>query len=131
MANKQSFSTKQETGYADPLSDCADFNILNFINSSDAPDSPYCQQYASMNGNGVHLEQQQMQQRQQMPNANHIQQMQHGRQMHPVILDNGLMYNNGTTQLPDSPPITGKHQFCGSFIAIIKRAKKHESSVAQ
>lgn len=107
--NKQNFLTKQETGYSDPLSDCADFNILNFINSSDAPDSPdlrFCNQNTNsypMNGNGAPVEQQQMQQRQPHPNANH---MQH-RQMQPVILDNGLLYTNGATRLPDSPPITG------------------------
>lgn len=111
MASNKQFSTKQETGYTDPLSNCAEFNILNFINSSDNPDSPdirYCQQsnYPSMNGNVVHLEQQQMQQRQQMPNQ--MQQNQMQRQMHPVILDNNILYTNGATQLPDSPPITGE-----------------------
>jgi hypothetical protein len=111
--SKSNFSTKQETGYADPLSNCADFNILNFINSSDAPDSPYCQQnYPQMNG--IHLEHQQMQQRQQMPNSNHLQ---HNlqRQMHPVILDNGILYNR-TTHLPESPPITGQCTLPGQVL---------------
>lgn len=103
--NKQGFETKQETGYSDPLSNCADFNILNFINSSDSPDLRYNSNSYHMNGHGVQaqLEQQQMQQmqhRQQVPAQ--------GRQyMNPVILDNGILYN-GTTRLPESPPITGK-----------------------
>jgi hypothetical protein len=114
--NKQHFATKQETGYADPLGDCNDFNILNFINSSDTPvDSPdlrYCQNVPPNNYNAI--DQQQMQQRQPVPSL--LQQHNLQRQMHPVILDNGILYNNGATRLPDSPPITGKSIFVNNIV---------------
>jgi hypothetical protein len=92
MANKQNFSTKQETGFGDPLSDCVEFNILNFINSEDAPNSPdirFCQnnQYP-MNGNG-------------MP-----QRQIHQNYMQPMVLNNGMVYSNEATRLPESPPQT-------------------------
>jgi hypothetical protein len=72
------------------------------------------------------MEQQQMQQRQPHPNANH---MQH-RQMQPVILDNALLYNT-RTHLPESPPITGmlkelnSKQICGCQVFLREKLGHH------
>ncbi|KAI6200849.1 Myelin regulatory factor [Aphelenchoides besseyi] len=108
-SEKQHFALKEETGFADPLSDCPNFNILNFINSADTPvDSPdliYNQHFQSngFHGNG----QQGLLNAQQRQSGQLLTQHQDGHQQH-LVLDSGVMYSNatGTTRLPDSPPIT-------------------------
>lgn len=67
--NRQFYpSPQEETGYADPLGNCNDFNLLNFINSGeDTPqDSPAMEQrfyHAEQSTSRMHP--QQLQQRQQ------------------------------------------------------------------
>ncbi|CAD5214622.1 unnamed protein product [Bursaphelenchus okinawaensis] len=96
MANNQGANFRDETGFGDPLSNlsnCENFNILQFINdeSADGQANVYQQQY----------QQQQHYAMQQQP-LRHVQQ--------PVCLDNNMMAARYPqvvqTKLPDSPPIT-------------------------
>uniref|UniRef100_A0AC34Q5D7 NDT80 domain-containing protein n=2 Tax=Panagrolaimus sp. JU765 TaxID=591449 RepID=A0AC34Q5D7_9BILA len=106
MAKRQSFVSKEETGFGDPLGEYSEgFNILQFINDNDTPiDSP-----ADLIRNGFNdpslipslvnnntIEGAWIQSQAPHPAANNN---------YPILLDNTIMYTNGT-RLPDSPPIT-------------------------
>ncbi|KAI6233671.1 Myelin regulatory factor [Aphelenchoides fujianensis] len=116
---KQHFATKEETGFSDPLGDCADFNILNFINSADTPiDSPDLHFAPHGQPNGFHGNPPPHHAQQRAPvQMHHLpptqilthHQMQDGRQQHlqaPVMVDSGVYSNGANSRLPDSPPIT-------------------------